>query len=219
MMKWLLGLVALILPAHWGNPTKGIVYKCSTLSRMIEIEEGLPPFLLSALTFVESSDMPWVVGVEGVAHRFYTKEGALNKIKELTTNETKNFDVGCMQINHYFHKDKFESAEDMLNPVRNVRYAARLLKDLYKETGSWEKAVAYYNCRDLRYSAPYAQKVYQQWNKIKSKGLPSFDFGSFANIPKDKPNAALTTEPTLSNKLLHRAKIAYLSYKRTLVRE
>lgn len=196
-----------------------MVYKCSTLSRIIETEEGLPPLLLSAVTFIESSDMPWVIGAEGASHRYYTKQSALEKIKELKALGKKNFDIGCMQINYFFHKDKFQSEEDMLNPVRNIRYAAKLLKQLKDETGSWEKAVAYYNSRDLRYSAAYTNKVYNHWHKIRSMGNLPFELNSFANTPKNKPNVKLQAPPVLTNNALQKAKIAYLTYKKTLIRQ
>lgn len=218
MMKYVLFFIALILPTVAEVPQPEMVYKCSTLSRMIEIEEGLPPLLLSAITFIESSDMPWVIGTPNASYRFNTKKEAVAKIKELRAKRQKNFDVGCMQINHFFHKDKFQSDEDMLNPVRNIRFAAQLLKELKTETGSWDKAIAYYNSRDLRYSSPYASKVNQHWSKIKSTGGLPTEMASFANIPKAKLDVKLKTQPVISNSILQRAKIAYLTYKKTLVR-
>lgn len=219
MMKWFLLYIAFILPIFAEPEKQEMVYKCSTLSRMIEIEEGLPPLLLSAITFIESSDMPWVIGVEGKSFRFNTKKEALEKIKELKIRRHKNFDIGCMQINHQYHKDKFQSEEDMLNPIHNIRFAAKFLKLLKEESGSWEKAVSYYNSRDLRYSAPYANKVYQHWGKIKSMGNLPLDLANFANVPKSKLEATQNAKPTLTNTSLERAKIAYLTYKKTLVRK
>ena len=186
---------------------------------MIEIEEGLPPMLLSAITFIESSDMPWVIGVKGLSHRFNTKKEALEKIKELKAKRHKNFDIGCMQVNHHFHKDKFQSEDDMLNPIHNIRFAARFLKQLKEESGSWEKAISYYNSRDLRYSKPYANKVYQRWSKIKSMGELPLDLENFAYVPKAKLDVKLNAQPILTNSPLERAKIAYLTYKKMLVRK
>lgn len=220
MMKWFLFFIICLVPVFANSEKQEMVYKCSTLSRMIEIEEGLPPLLLSAITFVESSDMPWVIGVEGKSFRFNTKQGALDKIKELKAKRHKNFDVGCMQINHHYHKDKFQSEEDMINPIHNIRFAARFLKHLKEESGSWEKAVSYYNSRDLRYSAPYANKVYQHWGKIKSAGSLPLEILSFVDAPKTKAGTKSNApQPMIINTVLHRAKIAYLTYKKTLIRK
>lgn len=195
-----------------------LAYKCSTLSRMIEAEEGLPPLLLSAITFVESSDMPWVVGVKGATHRFKTRKAAIAKIEELKRKGDRNFDIGCMQVNYHYHHDKFRSMEDMLNPVRNIRYAAKLLKRLYKETGSWETAVAYYNTRHLELSRPYKNKVYAHWDSLKSQKkveiaeLPEIKVSPFVD------KSTISTAATLHNTTLHRARLAYLNYRKSLVR-
>jgi hypothetical protein len=218
-MKWLFFICLMIINGVVGEPQQEMIYKCSTLSRMIEIEEGLPPLLMSAITFVESSDMPWVIGVEGASHRFRTKQAALEKIKQLKAKGHKNFDIGCMQINHFYHKDKFSSEEEMINPIRNIRYAARLLKELKAETGSWEKAVSYYNSRNLKYSVPYAQKVYQHWGKIKPFEHTFLGLESLMHDAQNTPSAKRTPQIQTMNASLQRAKVAYLTYKRTLVRK
>lgn len=218
MMKWMFFIVIMI-KGIVGAAQQETIYKCSTLSRMIEIEEGLPAMLLSAISFIESSDMPWVIGVEGVSHRFQTKQAALEKIKQLKAKGHKNFDIGCMQINHYYHKDKFSSEEEMINPIRNIRYAAKLLKELRAETGSWEKAVSYYNSRNLKYSAPYAQKVYRHWGKIKSFEHSFFGVETLMHDSKGKLAVITSPQSQAVNESLQKAKVAYLTYKKTLVRK
>ena len=57
----------------------------------------------------------------------------------------KLIDVGCMQINHHFHGAKFASVEELLDPAKNVDYAARFLRELKAREGSWTMAVARYH--------------------------------------------------------------------------
>ena len=57
----------------------------------------------------------------------------------------KLIDIGCMQINHYWHAADFGSLSDMFDPARNVEYAASFLKTLRAQEGSWTLAVARYN--------------------------------------------------------------------------
>lgn len=57
----------------------------------------------------------------------------------------KLIDLGCMQINYYFHSQQFASPEAMLNPRQNVEYAAKFLADLRKRYESWTMAVARYH--------------------------------------------------------------------------
>lgn len=190
--------------------------KCSNLARLVEIEEGLPPFLLTAITFVESSDMPWVVGIQGNSYRYRTKNEALAKIQELKAKGKKNFDIGCMQINHYFHGNNFQTDHHILNPLENIRYAARLLKKLKEENGSWEKAIAYYNSKDLKFSMSYTQKVYQHWNKIRYLKMIPFDIATFANISKNEHQTTLSKSS--SSLQTQTRKITYLTQRRTLIR-
>lgn len=218
MKKWYTMLISTVLSITPPTALDKSLQKCSNLARLVEIEEGIPPFLLTALIFIESSDMPWVIGIEGNSHRYKTKDGALAKIQELKMLGKKNFDIGCMQINHYFHGNNFQTENQILNPLENIRYAARLLKKLKEETGSWKKAIAYYNSKDLKISTHYTQKVYQHWNKIRYSKTIFPDISTFANISKNEPQA--TFSPTVHPNLQNQAKkIAYLTQRRVLIRK
>lgn len=72
-------------------------------------------------------------------------------------NGVKLIDIGCMQINHHFHGDRFHSVEEMFDPRRNVDYAATFLKKLRMTEGSWTAAVARYHAGPGNVSA---QKTY-----------------------------------------------------------
>lgn len=220
MKKWPLILISTILFINnsAAREEDKSLQKCSNLARLVEIEEGLPPFLLTAIIFIESSNMPWVVGVEGESYRYHTKEGALAKIQALKNQGKKNFDIGCMQINHYFHGNNFKTDHNILDPLENIKYAARLLKKLKKETGSWEKAVAYYNSKDLKFSKPYTQKVYQHWEKIRYLKAIPLDISTFANIPKSEAEATLSTSSYIKLQA-HTRKITYITQRRTLIRK
>ncbi len=69
----------------------------------------------------------------------------------------KLIDIGCMQINHHWHSADFASLSEMFDPVRNVEYAARFLKILRGEEGSWTLAVARYNAGP---NNPAAERAY-----------------------------------------------------------
>ena len=60
-------------------------------------------------------------------------------------NGMKLIDLGCMQINHHYHGDQFASPAEMLDPHRNVDYAARFLANLKRSHKSWSMAVARYH--------------------------------------------------------------------------
>lgn len=66
-------------------------------------------------------------------------------------------DIGCMQVNHHYHRRGFQSDVDMFDPAKNVDYAARLLKKLRETEGSWTGAVARYHAGP---GNPPAQRAY-----------------------------------------------------------
>ena len=82
---------------------------------------------------------------------------ALSVFSTARQSGVKLIDIGCMQINHYFHGKNFGSVEDMFDPHKNVDYAAVFLKRLREQEGSWTAAVARYHAGPN--NAP-AQKTY-----------------------------------------------------------
>ena len=52
-----------------------------------------------------------------------------------------NIDVGIMQLNYRWHANGFASMQEMLNPKRNIEYAASFLVRLKKQHGTWHKAL------------------------------------------------------------------------------
>lgn len=73
------------------------------------------------------------------------KEQAIDRFHAAQAAGMKLIDVGCMQLNYYFHGERFSSIAEMLDPHRNVDYAARFLSELRAREGSWTLAVARYN--------------------------------------------------------------------------
>ena len=83
-----------------------------------------------------------------IAGRSYFAETPGEAVREFTAARGKGvklIDLGCMQINHYYHGEKFASVEAMLDPAQNVDYAARFLSELREREGSWTMAVARYH--------------------------------------------------------------------------
>ena len=50
-----------------------------------------------------------------------------------------------MQVNHHYHGTEFENVAEMLDPRRNVDYAARFLLALHTRHDTWSMAVARYH--------------------------------------------------------------------------
>jgi soluble lytic murein transglycosylase-like protein len=110
---------------------------------------SVPLGMLYAVGLTETgrkgSLQPYALNVEGRAVYGIDKDEAIRHFKQARATGAKLIDMGCMQINHHFHAEHFVSLDEMLNPARNVDYAARFLKQLHEREGSWTMAVARYH--------------------------------------------------------------------------
>src|SRR5690606_36702441 len=82
---------------------------------------------------------------EGRAVFARSTQHALSEFENARRNGIKLIDLGCMQINHHYHADQFAGVGQMLDPRRNVDYAALFLTELQARHGSWSMAVARYH--------------------------------------------------------------------------
>lgn len=87
----------------------------------------------------------YALNIEGKALYDITRPQALRAFAEAQALGAKLIDVGCLQINHHFHKAHFKSVEELLDPPKNVDYGARFLKSLHEREGSWTMAIARYH--------------------------------------------------------------------------
>ncbi len=93
----------------------------------------------------KGSLQPYAMNIEGRPHFADSAADAVREFRAARSSGAKLIDLGCMQINHHFHGEKFASVEAMLDPAQNVDYAARFLRELREREGSWTLAVARYH--------------------------------------------------------------------------
>ena len=74
-----------------------------------------------------------------------SRDAARKAFDEASRQGLRLIDLGCMQINHHYHGDRFASIDQMLEPARNVDYAARFLAELKRRHSTWTMAVARYH--------------------------------------------------------------------------
>lgn len=122
-------------------------------------EEQVPLPVLYAVGLTESGNKgrlhPYALNIEGKTVFPKSKQDALRQFADARKQGKKLIDLGCMQVNHHFHGSNFSGPDEMLVPDKNVTYAARFLKELRQEHGSWTMAVA-------RYHASAKNKVAQR---------------------------------------------------------
>ncbi|OYY86586.1 MAG: hypothetical protein B7Y61_06275, partial [Rhizobiales bacterium 35-66-30] len=87
----------------------------------------------------------YMLNVAGKDYLATSLPDAMRAFNEARAQGIKLIDVGCLQVNYYYHGKKFRSVEQMFNPRLNVEVAAQELRDWRKSQGNWTMAVARYN--------------------------------------------------------------------------
>lgn len=139
--------------------------ECLSAIEKYEKFYSIPKGLLKAVSKVESEYNPLALNDGLKQHNFKNKQEALARINYLQSIGKTNFDIGCMQINYYWHHKQFSSVEEMLDVDWNVRYAASFLYGLYKDHGSWQAAIRRYHSYDPDIHKKYSKKIAIAWLK------------------------------------------------------
>ncbi|MDR0329143.1 MAG: lytic transglycosylase domain-containing protein [Rickettsia sp.] len=129
----------------------------------VEKEHNIPSGLLKAIAEVESEMKVYAVNLGGKAFIAKSKAEASKNVLSYLRKGHTNIDIGVMQINWYWHKRHFSSLDEMLTPKNNVKYAAKLLTDLYLQHGDWQKAVRLYHSAKPYHHKQYSRKVLLSW--------------------------------------------------------
>ena len=102
---------------------------------------------------------PWAVNSGGVGRYFATRSDAVAAVEALRASGVLSIDVGCMQVNLRHHPQAFASVKDAFDPQANALYAARFLRSLYRQTGSWTRATAAYHSQTRDLGEAYLRRV------------------------------------------------------------
>lgn len=145
---------------------------CIRAAQAASKTEGVPLSVLLAISLNETGrrrdgafrPWPWTVNMEGAGHWFDAPDQALAYTQQEFARGATSFDVGCFQINYRWHGQHFASIQAMFDPMANATYAARFLRDLYAEHGSWEAAAGAYHSR----TPEFAQRYAARFNRFRS---------------------------------------------------
>jgi hypothetical protein len=88
-----------------------------------------------------------------------------------------------MQLSVHHHGNAFGSLRDLLQPKRNVNYAAKYLAAHYEDYSDWETAVRRYQGGKARQSAAYFCKVLRILGDIKPRTAHELDNGRCGLMP------------------------------------
>ena len=147
---------------------------CISEIKKVEKHLNLPNNILLAISLTETGRLvdgmyipwPWSLNVKGKGYYLDSKKQAINYALTNIKNFTKNVDIGCMQINYYYHGKKFKNFNDMINPKINVLYAGYFLLDLREKHGTWKEAIMRYHSSNPRRKKNYYNKVLNNWSYL-----------------------------------------------------
>lgn len=172
MLRLVLLVSAVAVPALAARPPPKPL-TCEAAIIAAERGAGSAPGLLHAIGIVESgrSDprsgerrpWPWTVSAEGLGTYYSSKADAIAAVQALQARGVASIDVGCMQVNLFYHPSAFRSLEEAFDPAPNARYAARFLVSLYGRTRDWPAAAAAYHSFTPDPAAQYAKLIAAVW--------------------------------------------------------
>ncbi len=150
---------------------------CFNFTERYGKQYNIPDKLLTSISLVESGikknnifiSWPWTLNVSGESMFFDNKNDALNFLRKNYKN--KNIDVGCMQISLKYHINEFDSLENMLDPDKNVKYAARFLKKLFLRHKKWNEAISRYHSSQPKRKKQYLKRVKNYWADVRQKKI------------------------------------------------
>ncbi|HET7883583.1 MAG TPA: hypothetical protein VFL55_22040 [Acetobacteraceae bacterium] len=158
---------------------------CDRAAKRAEAEWHLPAGLLSAIGVVESGRSglghllpvvwPWTINAGGHGRYFADTAAALATVHALQASGTQMIDVGCFQVDLFYHPQAFASLAAAFDPDANAQAAARILVQSRLSSGSWESAIALYHSASPLRGGAYFQHVQAVWPQARARGVAAQD--------------------------------------------
>jgi soluble lytic murein transglycosylase-like protein len=148
---------------------------------MIRVSKAydIPVGVLYSVGLTESgrrnSLQPYALNIHGRAFFGASKEEALAEFQASRARGKKLIDIGCMQINHHYHRDQFPSLDAMFDPALNVEYSAKFLKRLKARHDTWTMAVARYH------AGPHNNPAQQRYVCTVIRNMVATGFGQWTD--------------------------------------
>ncbi|GGE47320.1 lytic transglycosylase [Primorskyibacter flagellatus] len=163
-------VILLLFAAPQNAATREPRQICDLAAARAAAEFAVPQDIMLAITRVETGRMsaagrvpwPWTINLGGRGFWLRDEEEAATMIRDIAAAGRHDLDIGCFQINLRWHGDQFRDPRDILDPGRNARYAARFLRNLFREFGDWSRAAGAYHSRDPERARIYRAKLRQE---------------------------------------------------------
>jgi len=177
-----LAVLAWLLPAgqsHAASLADDPLHACDRAASRAESEWHLPERVLSAIGIVESGrrdvgaggpmPWPWTINADGRGYFFSSKEEAVSVVRAMQALGRRLIDVGCFQVDLFYHPEAFASLEEAFDPEVNARAAARILTQSRMNSASWDTAIALYHSASPILGGQYLRQVQSVWPLARSR--------------------------------------------------
>lgn len=139
-------------------------------------ECNTPNKILYAIAMTET-EMSMGNGKSGIWHNtinfqkkpylFRNRIDMYNFAKKLISNGYQSFDIGVMQINWKWQKNKVKSLWELTDIKRNIQVGCQILKEGYNRRHDWILAAGYYHSpSNKKYAQNYINAFKKKMKKI-----------------------------------------------------
>jgi hypothetical protein len=156
-----------------------VTMACGRAATRAEHDWHLPAGLLAAIGMVESGRRapagmfpiiwPWTINAEGRGFYQPSKAAAIGLVRSLQLRGVRVIDVGCFQVDLFYHPYAFASLDEAFDPDANARAAARILSLGRLGSTGWDGAISAYHSAVPLIGAIYLQKVRAVWPSIRAR--------------------------------------------------
>jgi hypothetical protein len=184
-------------PSSADNAMSDPSLACDRAAERAQREWHLPAGLLAAIGVVESGRSglgstlprawPWTINAAGRGFSLANKAAAITAVRAYQAIGVRAIDVGCFQVDLFFHPEAFASLDAAFDPEINADAAARILKRSHLGGGSWESAIALYHSASPTRGPPYVRQVEAAWPLANARSAASLQAGYvvFLSRPAD----------------------------------
>ena len=141
----------------------------------------LPAEVLYAVALTESArrvdstgnvrPWPWTLNVRGRGHFFASRQEAEAALQGLLDQGRTSVDIGLMQVNWRYHRQRLGSLQRAIDPYHNLRVAAEILRDCHRNRQDWWEAVGCYHAPNSPHrAARYRARVFEHWQRVTERG-------------------------------------------------
>ncbi len=162
----------------------GAVWSLETVPpgyRRVAAEKGVPPSVLYAVALTESGrpkipegidrPWPWTLNVGGRGYFFDSRQAAWQALRDWLRAGKSSIDVGLMQVNWRYHKDRLGTPWQALDPYHNLRVGAAILRECFHSRRDWWASVGCYHApTDPRRANRYRHRVVSRWQRLMRTG-------------------------------------------------